>query len=175
MGLGRVLDDREPVTRRQGAERVHVGRQAVEVDRDDRPRPRRHSPSGVGGIDVVSLGIHVGEHRCRPLVEHRLGRRDERERRHDDLVSLAHARRREGHVEGGGSAVRRQAEPRPDHRGELGLERLHLRRPRAGEHPAVQDARDRRAVGLRQDRPAPRRHRARGGFLREYAEFGHGF
>ena len=155
MGLGGVLDHREPGSLGEGVDRVHVGGEPVEVDRDDRPGARRHPPRGVGRIEVVGDKVDVGEDRRRPLVQDGLGSCDERERRDDDFIPCPDARRREGDVERRGPAVRRETEARADRRRELGLEPPHLGGAGAREHAAIEHAGHGRAVVLRQDRPAP--------------------
>ena len=166
MGLGGVLDHREPSSLGESVDRAHVSGETVEVDRHDRTAPRRHPSGGIGRVDVIGHGVDVGEDRDRPLMEHGLGRGDERQRGDDHLIARAHARRCEGDVERRGPAVGREAEPRADRRRKLGLERPHLGRACAGQHAAIEHAGHGGAVVVGQDRPAARRHRARGCFLR---------
>ena len=160
MGLGGVFDHREPSSLGERVDRVHVSGEPVQVDRDDRPGARRHTPRGVGPIEVVGDGVDVGEHRGRPLVQDGLGSRDERERRDDDFVPCPDARRREGDVERRGPAVRGETEARADRRRELGLEPPHLGGACAGEYTAIEHAGHGGAVFVSYDRPALGGHRA---------------
>ena len=112
--LAGVLDDRqaEPLERRQ------VGREAEDVHRQQRLRALRDRGRGGRRVEVERDRVDVGEHRPRALVEHRVGRGDERERARDDLVALLHADRPQREVQAGGAARdragvrRRRAAPR---------------------------------------------------------------
>jgi hypothetical protein len=121
--LAGVLHDREAVA----LERGHVGRVAEDVHGQQRARaPRDRGRRGVR-VQVERDGVDVGEHRSRALVENRVGRGDERERRRDDLLALPHADRAQREVQPGraGRDGARVADPKP--RGEGRLECGHAR------------------------------------------------
>ena len=61
--------------------------EAEEVDRADRPRPRRDRRLDPAGVDDVRVGLDVDEHRRRAGVQDRAGRRVERVADRDDLVA----------------------------------------------------------------------------------------
>ncbi len=89
--LGAVLDDVQPVPRRHRADRAHVDRVAVEVDRNHRARARGHRVRQAGRIHQV-LGVDVHEDR------RRAGRHDGARGRHEAVGRgdhlVAGARRR---------------------------------------------------------------------------------
>ena len=102
--LARVLDEREPVPVADRAQLVELARIAVDVDRDDRLRPRRDRRLDRRRVEVERPRVDVREDRRRALVHRAVRRRDERVRRRDHLV--ARARRRRG-------ACRDAARPSP--------------------------------------------------------------
>src|SRR5258707_506404 len=61
-----VLDDREAVRAGDLVDRVHVGRLAVEVDRDHGPRAGRDRVLEPGRVEVERLGLDVDEDRPGP-------------------------------------------------------------------------------------------------------------
>ena len=91
-GLGAVLDHLELVALRDLADRRHVAREPVEVHRDDRARALGDPRLDLRRVEVEGRLVDVDEDRPRPRVLDDLGRRDEGERRRDDLVPGAHAR-----------------------------------------------------------------------------------
>ena len=62
--------------------------------------PRRHPPGDLLGRDVEGSTIDVGEDRRGAAIEHRVGGRDPRKGRHDDLVTWTDLQRRKGELEG---------------------------------------------------------------------------
>ena len=110
--LAGVLHDREAV----GLERGHVGRVAEDVHRQQRGGAVGDRGRGGRGIEVERARVDVGEHRPGVLVEDRVGRGDERERRGHDLVAGLDADRAQPEVQRGGAgghgARVRDAEPR---------------------------------------------------------------
>ncbi len=90
--LAGVLDDRQPVTIGDGHDGVHVRRQAEQVDRADRPGPRRDGRLDPVGIDQVRVGLDVDEDRGRAGVQDRADRRVEGVADGDDLVAGFRAR-----------------------------------------------------------------------------------
>ena len=99
--LAGVLDDRQA---RSALERGHVGRVAEDVHRQQRRRALGHRRRGGLRVEVQRHRVDVGEHRPRALVQHGVGRGDERERARDDLVAVAHADRAQRQVQPGGAA-----------------------------------------------------------------------
>jgi hypothetical protein len=65
MGLGRVLDHAQAVAPGDREDRVEIGRLAVEMHRQDRPRARRDRRLDPAGIDVEGRGIGLDRHRRR--------------------------------------------------------------------------------------------------------------
>jgi hypothetical protein len=63
-GLGRIFEHRDAVCARDRKERVHVARDVLEVDRNDRNRPRPDLGSYVGRIERQRV-VDLGEHRHR--------------------------------------------------------------------------------------------------------------
>ena len=124
--LGGVLDDGQPVARREGEDRVHVGRQAVEVHGHDRPRPVGAERFELRGVDRERPRVDVGEHRDPVLVHDRGGRCEERERGDDDLVARFHADGRDRGVQCGSAAVDRDRVGAADVGAELLLEQADL-------------------------------------------------
>ena len=59
------------------------------MHRDDGARARRDDALDARSGDVLAVRIHVREYRGRPLQHRSAGRRHERARRDDDLVSRA--------------------------------------------------------------------------------------
>ena len=114
--LAGVLDDRQAVA----LERRDVGRVAEDVDRQQsRGAPADHRRRG-GRVEAQRDRVDVGEHRPRGLVDRRIGGRDERERRRDDLVAGADPRRAQRQMQpgragrdGAGVARRRSARRTP--------------------------------------------------------------
>ena len=80
---------RRPVLVAERPERRVVGWVAAEVDRQDGPGTRRQRRAGRLGIEVVLVGIDVGEDRCRADVANAVGRSREGDRRHHHLVAGA--------------------------------------------------------------------------------------
>ena len=87
MGLRRVLEHGQAVARGDGQDGLHVGRVAVEVDRQDHLRARRDRGlerprvHGEGGL------VHVDEDRPRPVQQDRLAGGDEGVGDGDHLVA----------------------------------------------------------------------------------------
>ena len=73
-------------------------------------------------VEVQRDRVDVGEHRPGALVQDRVGRRHERERRRDDLVAVLHADRAQREVQRRGAGRDRARVRRPDPRGERLLE-----------------------------------------------------
>ena len=142
--LARVLDDREPVTLGDRADRVHVGGIAPEVDGHDGARPsgdRRRQTRGIQGV----LLVDVHEDRAGTGRHDGAQGRDERVRRHEHLVARAHARGLERQHQGVGAGVHPD---RVTHAHELGDALLELGQ---GGPERVVAARD-QAADVRDDR-----------------------
>ena len=123
-----VLDEQQVVRLRQRAEGVHVTGDPAVVDGDDRPRALRDGVGGALGVDVQRGGIDVDEDRRRAAQDERVGGRDERERRHDDLVAGADAAEQRGHLQRPRAGVRHEHARRA---GELGQQPLAVQVARA--------------------------------------------
>src|SRR5664280_3232910 len=100
--LGRVLHDPQAVARRDLGDRVHVGHEAVEVDRQDRLRARGDGGLDRGRVDAEVLRADVDEDRRGPDAEDRAHGRVEAERDGDHLVARADPERVEDRLEGHG-------------------------------------------------------------------------
>ena len=149
LGLAGVLQDQQAVVAREPVDRVHVRGMAVQVHRDDRRRPGGHRSGGRGRIEAVRRRVDVREHRAGAGMHHGVGRGGERERRHDDLVARADARRHQAEVQRRGPRGQRDALAAGHGLGELGLEGGHLRA--LGQHAAGQDPLHGLALGRAED------------------------
>ncbi len=89
--LARVVDEREPVPVGDRAQLVELAGVPVDVDGDDRLRPRRHRRLDRRRVDVERARVDVGEYRDAALVHEAVRRRRERVRRRDHLVAGADA------------------------------------------------------------------------------------
>jgi hypothetical protein len=145
VGLGAVLHDRDAELH----QRVEVGRLAVEVDGQDRLRPRRQPPLHLRRIERIRHGIDVREDGPRPGALDPDDRRHAGVRSRDHLVAGLDARRKERDRDRIGA--RRDADGMGGPAGlrERGLEALDLRREDVG--AALEDACDLR-VELRAQR-----------------------
>jgi len=125
-------DEAAPLGQRQDG--VHVARMAAVVQDEDRLRPLRESCLHVRRVEVeVVRACDVAEDGRGSGVHDRVRRRDEVQRREDDLVSVPAAGGEQGEVEGGG-AVRDG--DRVACAGELGERLLELLDARAHAPPA---------------------------------------
>jgi hypothetical protein len=138
MGLRGVLDEGQAMTRRDRTELRHVRRLAVEVDRDDGPRPRADRRLDAVGIEVERARMDVHEDRRRPDVADRLGRGNERVSGRDDLVALADTTGPQGQLERRGPGRQAHGAARPDEPGKRALEIGDL--PAQDERGRVEDA-----------------------------------
>ena len=86
-----VFDHDQIVLFRNLHDRVHIGRLAEEVHRDDRLRARRDLFRDLHRIDVVGHRVDIRKYRSRPDADDRAGRRKKGERRNDDLIAGADA------------------------------------------------------------------------------------
>ena len=89
--LAGVLDDGQAVAVGDRLDHVHVGDEPEEVDRADRPGPRRDRRLDPLGVDQVGVRLDVDEDRRGAGVEDRVGRRGEGVRDGDDLVARPEA------------------------------------------------------------------------------------
>jgi hypothetical protein len=105
--LARILNDPQPARPCELLESGHVGGPAEDVHRQDPGGPLGHGGRGRFGRDVQRARVDVDEHRRRILVKQTVGRRDEAQRRGDDLVARLDAGGANRQVESGGSARHR--------------------------------------------------------------------
>jgi hypothetical protein len=120
--LTRILDEREAVLVRDRAQLVELARVAVDVDRDDRLRPRRDRSLYRTGIEVQRACVDVREHRDPALVDEAVRAGRERVRRRDHLVSRPDAGGDAEEMEPGGARRHRGCVRRADPCGEELLE-----------------------------------------------------
>ena len=150
--LGGVLDDRDPAALRDLHQRVHVGHQAVQVDRHDRLRAGRDRGLDPVGIEAEVVGPDVHEHGSGAGLEDRADRRVEREADRDHLVARADPERPQDRHQGDGAVGHEHGVP---HAAVRGPRLLELRRPATHrEHAGAEDVDDglffgRPEVGLR--------------------------
>ena len=76
--MRRVLDDSQPVARRDGVQPLHVDRQAGEVHRHDGARARGDRRLYLSEIDIARVEPDVDEHRPRADAHDDVGGSDER-------------------------------------------------------------------------------------------------
>jgi len=99
-GLGGVLDDGDVPIARRRQDRVHVGTLAEQVHRHDGLRPVGHGGRETRGVQVVRLRVDVHEDGPGAEAGHASGRREEGERRGDDLVAWPDAETHESVQDG---------------------------------------------------------------------------
>ena len=92
-----ILDDFQIVGARDVEDAIHVAGVAGEVHRQDRAdalvRAALEHLLDAGRVDVEGAGIDINEHRARAEIAENLGGRGEGERRGDNLVAGADAKR----------------------------------------------------------------------------------
>ena len=146
--LAGVLDHGEIVLLRDRVDGVHVARHAVDVHGHDGARAVGDPALDGGRVHRQRLRIGVGEHRQRLAQQDRVVRRDERERRHDDLVAGVDVHDVQGHLQRRRAARGGQAPLRAEQLGVGGFELVHrLARP-AVPTAAAQHVEDCRFPGL---------------------------
>ena len=126
-GLCRVFYHGEPVGRRHFHDGAHLGRLAVQVHRDDRPRPPCHRRRQLGGVDVERNGVDIREDGLRAEPGDRPGRGEERVGGGDDLVARLDVQRHERDEQGVRAGRHADRVAAPAVCGDGLLERLHLR------------------------------------------------
>src|SRR5262249_30614127 len=94
-----VLDEEEATLLGNRGECLHLAADAGVVDRDDGLGPARDGPRDLLLIDIQGVTPYVDEHRAGPSQGERVRCRDEREGRHDDLVSGAEIEENRRHLE----------------------------------------------------------------------------
>src|SRR5207253_10250714 len=105
MGLGGVVDERKAIRLSYGAERLQIGRVAVEMHRQQRARPRSDGALHAFRIKRVSDRIDIDVNRPGADVAYGPARADPRGRRGDHLGFRAYATRDQGHVQGRGAVI----------------------------------------------------------------------
>jgi hypothetical protein len=126
MGLTAVFDERQPVSRRDRRDPVHVCGLAVEMHRDDCRCPRTDHRLGCARIDREPDRVDVGKDR--PGVDHHDGQRcvGGRQRRRDDFVACSDPRRAQRDRERIGAVADTNCMARSRRRGERLLEAIEL-------------------------------------------------
>ena len=97
-----VLDDAQLAPLGQRVQGVHVARQAREMRRHDRLRPRSDARFGGVDVDVARAGQHVDEHRRGADLDDHVRRGEERHRRRDHFVARTDAAHSQRDLERGG-------------------------------------------------------------------------
>jgi len=88
-GLTRVLDHRHPVFPRDFHDRIEIRGMPERVHDNDRARPRRNLLLDPSEVQGQTNALDVDEHWLRTLVQHRVTRSDESERRQDHFIAFA--------------------------------------------------------------------------------------
>ena len=165
--LGRVLEEQDVVPVAHLADHVVVAALTVEVDREHGPdartrlAPLRDRPVEEPGVDRPRRLVAVDEERRRARIGDRVRAGGEREARAGDLVARADPEHDEREVERRGPARQRHGVLDPRERGELPLERVHVR-PEGGDPVRLDRVRDelRLAAGDVRRREVDARHPA---------------
>ena len=97
--LRRILDHQQPVTAGNVEDRIHLAADAGVMHRHDRPGARRDRRFDQRFVEVGGIGADVDKYRGGAAEDERIGRRDERERRHDDFVAGADLGEQGRHLE----------------------------------------------------------------------------
>ena len=127
MGLRRVFHNDEAPAPRNLQNRVHVGRLAVQVDRDDGPGALCNRPLERGRVHRERARLDVDEPHIGAGLPNGLDGGDEGERHGDHLVAGADPGGGQRDQEGAGARVDAHGARCPAVPRELVLERLHLR------------------------------------------------
>ncbi len=140
MRLAGILDQRQAVAVGDRPQRRHVGRPAVQVDRQDAGGPGGDGRLDLLGIDVVGGRIHVDEHRGGAGMVDGVDGGDEGVGHRDDLVTGPDPHRPQDQLQGREARVDPDTVADPAVGGELLLEG----HDRLTEHevPAVEDLGD---------------------------------
>ena len=121
-GLGRVLDQREPVPLGQGQHRFHRRHLAEQVDHHDAPGARGDGRLDGVGRDVERGRVDVHEHRRAAGVVDGAGGGEEGERGRDHLVAGLQVQGAERQEQRVGAAGATDGMPGAREPGDLGLE-----------------------------------------------------
>jgi hypothetical protein len=122
MSLAGILDDDEIVALCQAQDGIHVGRQAVQMDRDDRLGAWRDGCFDLAHVHVAGICLHVHQDRAGTGKGHRCGRGDKGVRRDDHLVTGADPECSKAQLQGRQSAVHAYSVSRAAEFGKLLLE-----------------------------------------------------
>ena len=122
--LAGVLEQAQPVPRRQRLQLGHRRGVAEDVDRQDPPGALADGGRGGRGVEVEGDRIDVAEDRPRPLVEQAVGGGDEAEGAGQNLVARPPAEGTHAEVQGGGAAGDRDRVLDPEPGRQLALEAL---------------------------------------------------
>src|SRR5260370_1299345 len=97
--LGRILEKREATPLGDLEHRVHIGRQAVNMDYQDCPGSWGDEALDLGHVHVPGDRIAVDQYWGRASSHHRGGRGNKSERGHDDLVDGTKTQRLDSYVQ----------------------------------------------------------------------------
>ena len=157
-----IFDHDQPAGASGRHQRLHVGRLAGEMDRDDGSGARSERAFDRGGIEVERVQVDVGEDRNRVGLDHGRGGRDERVGGNDDFVFRADARRQQRDPQRDRAVDDRDAVAAAVHRGEALLELGNLLAVQPAPLAAAKRAQQPHFLGRTGDGPARERLRANG-------------
>lgn len=126
VSLRGIFENAEVAPRRDFADRIHVGRTAVEVNRQDGPGARRDGPLDEFRIEISCGRVDINEDRHGSAVRDRFGRSEESVGACDDLVVRLDSECQQAHVERSRATGERHAMLRAAEIGEFPLESLDL-------------------------------------------------
>src|SRR5262249_11484894 len=122
MRVRAILDHREAVLAGERQDRIHVDRESIEMDHEDRARPRSDQRLQVLWIRTEIFPTNVHGHRPRTDVDDRLDRRYERVRLDQNLVVRTNTSGTHTESQGVGSRRHALRVLRPDEASHLGFE-----------------------------------------------------
>ncbi len=171
--MGRVEEQSQPMPAGDALQRFDITRPAPYVHADDGAGARRNEGLHAGRIEVVRPRVDIAKDRREPLPLQGVGRRNERERRHDDLARQP--QRADGDLQGHGAVAQGDAVSHPGQLRQAALEFAYVR-PAVGQPAGVQDVVDPRqeAVAVADIGPADVEPFREGGRAGEDGEFVNG-
>src|SRR5271165_3195466 len=104
--LCRIFDYVNFVLLRQLKNRVHVYRMTVQVDGDDRARPRGYLPLDSSNINIEGFFVTIDKNGSRTAITNGVCSRDKRQRRNNHLVSWTDAQSDQCEMDGCCAVIR---------------------------------------------------------------------